>query len=80
MKTLCVALGAGAICAALGVCAGMRTRAFDRQMVENCRRTVEFFNQQPTEIRARAENIRKKTPALDIEWRIINAIAGVKVR
>ena len=73
-------MGVGAICAALGVCVGMRTRAFDRQMVENCRRTVAFFEQQPTEIRERAENIREKSPALDIEWRIINAIAGVEVR
>lgn len=80
MKTICIALGTGAICAALGLCAGMHTRAFDRQMVENCRRMVAFFEQQPAEIRERAENIRKKTPALDVEWKIIRAIAGVEVR
>ena len=80
MKTVCTALGTGAICGALGVCVGMHTRSFDQQMIENCRRTVEFFDQQPTEIRERAENIRKKTPAPDVEWRIINAIAGVEVR
>ena len=80
MKTLCVALGTGAICAALGVCAGMHTRAFDQQLVENCRRTVALFDQQPVAIRERAENIRKRSPALDVEWRIINAIAGVEVR
>ena len=80
MKTICIALGTGAICAALGLCAGMHTRSFDRQMVEKCRRTVEFFEQQPAEIRERAENIRKKTPALDVEWKIIRAIAGVEVR
>ncbi len=71
-----IALGALIVGVAIGIIT-MMPKPYGVDTIAYCNRRIDHFVGLPASERARIERIRAETPALETEWRVIQAIAGV---